>query len=296
MKTVQKGSLMPLLIFTIIAFFAFFSQSVIAQDITQPDPPKSLKSLVDQGAQIFYMGDFEGMHGWVLIRKGKPEFFYENKERTAMIMGLMFNGEGDMITMGQLSALRSRVGDSLFAATDVETLPLTAQAPAAPSAANAAMPTEMPTRAQMMFADLVTSNWFTMNEDGAHDILAIIDPDCPHCKQMLQEIQPLLDQDLLRLRVIPVGQGEESMRRAALLLASGNPEDRLMRHINGDTEALNAPENITTTAVKNNTDKVMGYGFDATPMVVYKTLKNEIRIIRGRPTDYMGIVNDIREN
>lgn len=275
-----------------------------AQDITQPDPPKSLKSMVESGAQIFYLGDFEGMHGWALIRQGKPEFFYENKDRTAMVMGLMFNGDGEMITMGQLSNLHRRVGDDMYAATGGSLKQYQEkQKGGMPSTVEqeAVQPTPAPiarelTQADRMFTDLIASNWITMNEDGEHDVFAFVDPDCPHCKQMIREMVSAFESDKIKLRVIPIGIAEPSQRKAAVLLASANPEDILTKYANGDQSVLTAPENINTKAAEKNKQTLLKWGFDATPIVVYRTLKGEVRIVRGRPYDLNNLIKDIEEN
>ena len=36
--------------------------------------------------------------------------------------------------------------------------------------------------------------------------------------------------------------------------------------------------------------------FDVTPMIVYRTKKGAVRIIRGRPADYDNVLRDINEN
>jgi thiol:disulfide interchange protein DsbG len=298
----RKEIIMRLFLLSIITFLIMPTLSH-AQSQQQPSVPTALQKLVENGAQIFYLGKFENMNGWALLRKGKPEIFYENEDRTALIMGLMFNSEGDMISMSQISELRRRVGDDMYAATGN-----TFSAPNLDMALNTVNnaesdekssqpPLNRPlTKAEQMYVDLIAANWVTMNPDGQYDVFGFIDPDCPHCKEFINDIQNHTDGNAIRLRVIPIGTTESSLKKAAILLASGNPQERLIQYASGDTTALEAPENINTDGAQNNLNVMLKYGLDATPLVVYKTGKGEIRMIRGKPSDLSAIISDITQN
>lgn len=314
-----------------------------AQTNREPNPPEVLNNFVRQGGQLFFLGEYEGMNGWVLIREGQPEYFYENPERTALVMGLLFDKDGQMVTMPQLSRLHDRVGDDMYATTgklelsqdntdtdaaDVDAAQAETPAPTANQAANTPALTENApdqttsqaaqqgdtssglaatdfasslfgaqlSSAEKMFVDLIRSNWVTMNPEGSHDMFAFIDPNCSHCKQLIRDADSFLQKGDLRLRIIPVGMNADSARRAAVLLASANPVERLKRFAEGDEGALPAPANINTEAVQDNTALMVRYNFDVTPLVAYRTKGEEIRLIRGRPTDYDNLIRDINEN
>lgn len=301
MKT-EKRFYMRILL-TLLTIIALFPISAHAQAQKEPKPPKSLADMVAKGSQVFYLGQFEGMNGWALIRQGKPEFFYENKDRTAMVMGLMFNDSGEMITMAQLKTLNDRVGDDMYAATggalsqDIQTQ-TNAQKFSEP-VVNVTPPQQLNrplTKAEQMYTDLLAANWITINPDGAYDVFTFIDPDCPHCKQFLRDADSYLTTGGLRLRVIPIGVRDESLRKAALLLASANPGEKLKQYAAGDQNTLNAPESINTKAVESNLAMMLKHGFDVTPIIVYRTGKQEIRMIRGRPASIDMIINDIKDN
>jgi len=288
---------------TILTIIAVLPSLANAQMKKEPKPPKALANMVAKGSQVFYLGQFEGMNGWALIRKGKPEFFYENKDRTAMVMGLMFNDAGEMITMAQLKTLNDRVGDDMYAATggalsqDIATQAKVQKTSEPTDNTSQAPQLNRPlTKAEKMYTDLLAANWITINPDGAYDVFAFIDPDCPHCKQFLQDADGYLTNDGLRLRIIPIGVRDDSVRKAALLLASANPGQKLKDYAAGNKDALNAPENINTKAIESNLSMMMKHGFDVTPIIVYRTGKSEIRMVRGRPGNIDMIINDIKNN
>jgi len=298
------------LLFIYIITILMMPGLVMAQ-MKDPEPPVALSNMVERGSQLFYLGQFEGMHGWALVRQGKPEFFYENKDRTAMIMGLLFNDEGNMITLSQLSALHDRVGDDMYAVTGgamgldgVHTAPPATATPSAPVVtppAQAAAPTprlNRPlTRSERMFTDLLGANWFTMNPAGEYDLFVFIDPLCPHCKELIRDAATqMTPENGIRYRIIPVGFQDEGLRKAAVLLASANPAERLMAYANGDESQITVPSTINTTAVENNTSMMLRHNFDVTPVVVYRTKSGVIRLVRGMPQSYDNIRNDIDNN
>lgn len=315
-------------IFTILLLVVFMPITAKAQDTKEPSMPPTLKQFTEQGAQAYYLGNYGGMNGWVLIRQGKPEFFYENPERTALVMGLLFNDEGQMMTMTQLNELKRRVGDDMYATTGTGTNPSTqipnsadaqtnenaetsetpsetenGQSDVAPQASNSessSIATPLipaaPTPAERMYFELIQANWFTINPEGTHDIFAFIDPDCIHCQQFIRNSTDFLEKGQLRLRVIPVGLNAESARRAAVLLASADPAERLIKYSDGDKEALPAPVSVNLDAIDKNTNLMVKNRFDVTPMIVYRTKQGETRIIRGIPSDYDNVIRDINEN
>lgn len=289
----------------LVALIIFLPFTVTAQDLKEPRPPKALAEMEESGSQIFYLGNFQGMNGWALIRQGKPEFFYENRERTAMVMGLMFNEAGEMITMAQLKSLNERVGDDMYASTGGALTPeqksgeteVVEQSPSALETPSKSPTINRPlTTAERMYTDLLAANWITLNPDGAYDIFAFIDPDCPHCKSFIRDSESHLVKDGIRIRAIPIGVRDESARKAAVLLSSADPADRLKKYAAGDISVLKAPGNISTTATEKNMSLMLKHGFDVTPIIVYRTGKGKIRMIRGRPAGMDIIVNDIINN
>jgi len=305
---------MRLLSLTLL-FILSTSATLLAQDVKQPKPPQALADMVSQGSQVFYLGEYEGMKGWALIREGKPEFFYENKERTALVMGLLFNEGGEMLTMAQLKELNNRVGDDMYATTGGALSQMEAESAQAPAitpvqpqqhtqsqpnvnsapiiAATTPQNTAPLSKAELMYTDLISANWITLNPQGQYDVFAFIDPNCPHCQKFVS----MMDKDPknVRLRIIPMGVQEDGLKRAAVLLSSNDP-DRLVRYANGDKGALSAPDNISLEAVKKNFSVMVKHGFDVTPIVVYRTGKGAIRLIRGRPRDMDMVVDDIKNN
>lgn len=277
-------------------------QELLQTPAEQPDVPKPLQAVVASGAQVYYLGEYNGLYGWALIRQGAPEYFYQTRDGKALVMGILFDEEGEMITSGQLAQLHANEGDDMFAMTGgVETLvdkaqvnPNTNTATKPAVVGNATSISGRPlTRAEELFVDVRTANWVTFGQNGKNEIFTFLDPDCPHCQLFAEYMKPYVDSGQLKVRALPVGIDPVSERRAAVMLAANNPLDRFIRYANGDADALNPPENINLEAVKANKSLMFKYKFDVTPIVVYRSGGGDIRIVRGRPNDLEKIIKDI---
>lgn len=300
---------------TMIMPLSVRAQTLQQTPATQPAPPKPLQEAVESGAQIYYLGEFQGLYGWSLLRQGKPEFFYTTHDGRALVMGILFDGEGEMVTNGQLAQLHANEGEDMFALTgkiDDGTQSASASAQqggTAASASSAPSISSLPPRpvtgvatsitperltpAQEMFLDVQAANWLTLGDKGKYEVFAFIDPDCPHCQQFMREAKPYIDSGDMKLRALPIGISPESERKAALLLAGSDPLDRFLRYADGDASALTPPNSISTDAVRKNMGVMLDWGFDVTPIIVYRAGNGDIRMVRGRPGNLETIFQDI---
>lgn len=301
--------------FSAFLFALFLTITASAQTLQQTpsEPPKLPKPLADtvaNGAQSYYLGEYQGLYGWAIIRQGRPEYFYVTKDGSAMVMGILFDGAGEMVTAGQLAQLQANQGDDMFALTgsvDEQNTTPTSTAPSGTTSPRATTDdggfatslrsdyAEL-TPAQEMFLDVQAANWLTYGAQGEIEIFAFVDPDCPHCQRFIANAKPFVDEGLLKIRVLPIGFTAESEQKAALMLAGSNPIDRFMRYGAGDQSALNPPAGINVEAVAKNKSVMLKWNFDVTPVIVYRTGKGEIRIVRGRPKDMETLLTDIIKN
>lgn len=72
---------------------------------SQPPMPAPLALQMARGAQVYYLGKFDLLDGWALIRTGQPEFYYATPGSEALVMGLLFNKKGDLLTVDQFKSL-----------------------------------------------------------------------------------------------------------------------------------------------------------------------------------------------
>lgn len=261
------------------------------------DLPETLQNLAAKGAQIRYLGREKGLDGWIAIHQGQEQYFYATPDREAVMMGLLFDRNGKLMTIRQVQNLQQGNDptiESLMAAENA--------APADPLAAlqeelqKQQTPAKPESLSEKLMAGVESSNWvsFGKNKD-APAIYAFLDPQCPHCKAFTEDIRKdYLDAGLMQLRVIPIGFGEETKVQSAILIAAPNAEELWFRHLDGDKTALPVSGNANKQAVELNLALMQDWKLDATPIIVYRSAKGDVKIVRGRPKNPADILNDLK--
>ncbi len=313
----------------------------VAQDLPgstakTPPMPKILTQQADRGAQIRYLGRFETLDGWLVVRGGQPEFYYSTLDGKALVMGILFDAVNDkMLTNEQLTRLQmSNSGDmatltrmvlenhndrdtaSNDAAAASRAAPVTPSNPvpttatpsagapvpsqAAPSQAADAQEIKneggLPnTPANTLYLDMMGANSVKVGKGNGPALYAFIDPNCPHCQQFLKDLQAngYLEEGGLSVHAVLVAFDQRSLAQAAYLLGAPNPGELLMRYVGGDAEALPTPDSISTTGIAKNTQMMVRWGFEGTPVIVYRNSAKQIKIVRGRPLDLKGLAQDL---
>lgn len=259
----------------------------MAQSKSLPEIPAALQDLVDRGAQIKYLGKRHGMDGWITIYQGQEQYYYVTPDRQGFIMGVLFDKDGTMATVEQVRKLQAEGDDVLdFLAMDK---------PAERSVTEAANTQKtFSTPAEKMMADIENSNWIALGNKDAPIIYSFVDPQCPHCHDFLADLRKdYIEKGLIQVRIIPVGFSETSLAQAAFLLASGNPQERWFKHLDGDTSALPADTSISTQGIQKNLALMQAWKFTVTPLSVYRGGNGEIKIIRGRAKDLPALLADM---
>jgi len=73
-----------------------------------PTMPDALKVLEERGAQSRYLGKKHGLDGWITIFQGQEQYYYVTPDGAGFIMGLMFDKEGEMVTLQQVRELQKQ--------------------------------------------------------------------------------------------------------------------------------------------------------------------------------------------
>lgn len=261
---------------------------VRAQDAA-PSLPEALQILADKGAQLRFLGKSHGMDGWIAIYQGQESYYYVTPDGNAFLMGLMFDKDGKMITIGQVADLQRQGGDVLDF--------LTAEPPA-PAMDEALEETSeaftYKSPAERMFEQVDTANSVALGDGKAPVIYSFMDPQCPHCHDFMGDLRAdYIDKGLIQVRIIPVGFSDASLAQAAFLLAAPDAPARWYKHLDGDESALPAKSDVSTQGVQRNLAIMQAWKFDATPTTIYKSRSGEIKIIRGRAKDMKAILADL---
>lgn len=265
-----------------------FSLPIMAQnDTLLPKLPESIQNLANDGAQVRFLGKDYGVEGWIAIKGGQEQYFYVLPNNGGFISGLLFDNKGKAVTIDQVQRLREQSGDLLDVLTDDPTLESAALKEATKEKY------EFKTPAEQLFSDIENSNWVPIGQAGTPVFYSFIDPQCPHCHDMLTAMRPMIDAGQVQVRLIPVGFKEETRAQAAYLLATPSPEKTWWKHLEGDKSALPARQEINQQGVQRNLSIMQSWKLSVTPLIVYRGNDEKVKIIRGKPKDLKSFVDDI---
>ena len=271
----------------LVSALALFNMPASAQSTSPlPELPEPIQNLVNEGAQIRYLGKDNNMDAWLTIKNGVEQYFYVLPDRSAFVMGVMFDKTGKLVTVEQVNRLRSE-GDTLL-----DTL---TELPDVSGSSNTDQAFEFQSPAEQMFSDIEGSNWVALGQSNAPVMYSFIDPQCPHCHSFVKDIQDAgyFEDGKIQLRIIPVGFKQETRAQSALLIASPNPQERWFKHMAGDESALPAKSEINQQGVQRNLAVMQSWKFNVTPMIVYRGRDGSVKLVRGKPESLSSVVGDL---
>jgi hypothetical protein len=254
-----------------------------------PALPAAIETLVNEGAQVRYLGNDLGLQAWLTVKNGQEQYFYVSPDGQALVMGVLFDTKGKLITVDQVRRLQAK-GDKIL-----ETL---AGGPGSLNAVTNAQPSSDPATlspSELMMVDIESSNWIPLGHANAPAVYAFIDPQCPHCKAFIQDVRKAgyLDSHQIQLRIIPVGFNAQTLAQSAYLLAAPDPAARLIAHLEGDEKALPIKNELSDQGVQRNLAVMQAWKLDATPFVIYKNKSGDVKIIRGKPQDISALLGEL---
>jgi thiol:disulfide interchange protein DsbG len=287
---------------TILICISSFSFSAKAED-GQPPIPAPIQNLVADGAQLRYLGMEYGLNGWVILKAGEEQYFYSTQDGQAILMGILFNNKGDTVTLRQINALRKKEGpaiDKLAGYTEpVKPLETPVASSVSPdfTSPEALLKSAAKPKSEQLYDGVQKANWIKFGLDTAPPIYTFIDPECPHCHDLVQKIRKsgYLEEGLLQLRLIPVGVlSENSLIEASYLLASPNAQTDFFRHLDGEKNVLAADKSINTQGVQRNIKLMQDWKLDVTPFTVYRARDGKVKVLQGVPEDIKTIITELR--
>lgn len=250
----------------------------------EPDLPPLLKVLQDDGGQLRYLGQANGLDGWIAMKNGVEQYFYVTSDGQSILSGILFDKDGRHVTGRQVQALQEKSGDVM--GMFVEGLPSRTE----PQQTTR----EFRTPAEQLFADVSAANWIPLGKEGAPVIYSFIDTQCPYCHAFMKDIRRnYIDNGLVQVRMIPVGLNATTRNQGAVLLALPDPQAQWYKFLDGDEAALPLAPGINEQGVDRNMAILQSWKFDATPISVYRGADGQVKIVQGRPRDIGALIRDL---
>lgn len=284
----------------------FAIPSFAEEVVQQPPVPAPIQNMVNNGAQLRYLGQEYGLNGWLVLKNGQEQYFYSTQDGEGVLLGVLFNNKGDTVTLKQINELRKKEGPSLDKLAGFASTPNTPETPDAGSSATVAPDFNNPEallksaakpKSEQLFDAVQNANFIKIGSDKAPIIYTFIDPECPHCHDLIQNLRKsgYLEQGLVQFRLIPVGVlSENSLIEASYLLASADPQKDLFRHLDGDKDVLMVDKNANTQGVQRNIQLMQNWKLDMTPFSVYRARDGKVKVLQGVPDDLKKIITELR--
>jgi thiol:disulfide interchange protein DsbG len=277
------------------ALFALagLAASPAARAENEPPLPPPLQNLIAEGAQMRYLGRSHGLDGWIAIQGGQEQYFYVTEAGDAFVLGLMFDRDGKMQTMRQVADLQQKSGGGLDVFADPGAAQADSMSAMAGNLKTAANP-KFKTPSEQLYSDVEDANWLALGKPGAPFIYTFIDPQCPFCHTLVNDLRKdYIANGKIQVRMIPVGYKPGSMEKAAFLLAVPNPQERWYRELDGDKDALPITPGINTQGVQKNMAVMQSWKFNVTPLTVYRSKDGTVKIVQGRIKDIPALIADL---
>jgi thiol:disulfide interchange protein DsbG len=260
-----------------------------------PSAP-ALQYLRSRGNQLRFMGRLHGLDAYFAeAASGSIQTFYITPDGQAAIAGLMFNTQGQNITMGQVMTLLQSDPQALEAANRLQ-----ADAEKQSLQKSQLTPQQQLAKAEAVLDAIDTTNWFRLGVEDAPIVYMVLDPNCPWCERSMQLLAPLVGQGQIQLRLIPIGLlADTSLAKAAAIISSPNPGEALQRY---EGRAKSGPPANTVTQdsillVRQTEQFTRDYELEGTPHFVFRGFDGVPRIIRGMPRNMPDdLMNLVRGN
>jgi thiol:disulfide interchange protein DsbG len=284
------------LVFCAAGLILSFSSVAQAQNAVPP-MPKQLDPLVKEGAQVRYLGNDLGLEGWMVVMRGNQQFFYVTPDKKALLSGVLYGEDGQLVTTLQLQRLES--GDKGLINQFVDGNSPAMAGRTVPQAGSAATPSASDyanlSPSEQLLLTVERGNWIALGDKNAPVVYSFIDPQCPHCHEFINDLRRgFLKRGMIQLRVVPVGlMNADSLKQAAYLLSAPDAENVFYKHLDGDKEALPVNNTFNTDGVELNIDIMRGWGLDVTPFSIYRDAAGKVKILKGLPSRLDELMSDL---
>lgn len=258
-----------------------------AAQAEQPDPAAVpvLKWLQEKGAVIHPLGRTHGLDGWLASVRGTMQILYTTPDGQAFVSGALFGVEGRDETAAQLQALRDKGFDLQAFVTATRPAPQSTP-PKAP--AN--------TPGELLLSEFEQAHWIEAGRAEAPLLYMIVDPRCPYCKQMWNQLnRDYVATGALRIRLIPVAAlGDESGRLAGVMMAAADPLAVWGDFVAGRLPASTAQGTAASEdAVAQNTELLQRWKITGTPFSAFRGRDGSVKILRELPDDLTPTLRDL---
>jgi len=271
--------------------------------------------IIKEGGKVFYYGDRSGLHGWLMVKDGHVQMAYSTRDDKTVLLGAMLTANGDNVTARQVVDLIERnqeAGDLIAGSMKQQggpraqaSLPDTFGAASAPAPAPAPAPVSAAPKApekavslspgEQLLGELKAAGGVTLGKNPNVEIVMVMDPSCPNCRETWRALQPHVMANEVQVRMVPVHDLTiEDVRVAGLLLKVEDPLTAWNKYIAGDKSGfVGDPEAAQMQAIQSNRNLLDKWKIKATPYIVYRGKDGKVKIVVGKPAKIDELLADL---
>ena len=246
-------------------------------------------------SRIDYVGERHGVHLWMASRKGSLQLLYTTPDNQALLSnGVLIGPDGTDETAALQNEFITQDPQRAEAILNtVETL--RKEAPVSASA-NTLVP-KPAGRSEQLWQDLskaATIDFGPADQAGVPTAFVFTDPACDHCHALWATLQPAIEHQSLRIRLIPVALlGDASAKQAAQLLSQSD-KPAGWEHLIAKQLLAEAATPAGQAAFDANQKLFKTYKLTSAPVVIYRQGgTGKVRILVGNPNDIGPFFKDI---
>lgn len=201
----------------------------------------------------------QGMQGWAGFKDEYPSTVFISNDQKYYLVGDLFNAQDQNLTEAAIEQhVKSAVLDQIW-------------------------------------NSLQQSTWI---KDGADDAARIVyvfnDVNCPYCHTFWQQARPWVESGKVQLRHIMVGVIRPSSKAQAASILNAPNRDELFKQYNQSSGKMKIKEmaklpQALSDQLDHNAQLMEKYGFYATPALVWKDAKGQIKSQQGAPKDLKAV-------
>ncbi len=236
--------------------------------------PAILQKFEKAGGTVTYIGSAHGLDGWLVTNsKGGVQVVYTTSDG-ALVAGMLFSPDGTSITEKQLVAYHNRLTGS--------------QAPL-PGAQKS------PGGAEKLYAQVATAGWVAIGNSSAPYMYVFMNVNCDHCQVYWKQLQALVKEGQLQIRLVPYGKAQANRDGGAALLSVTDPAAAWEAYVGGDETAL-SKDKATPAGYKKidaNTAMIDKWKLPGPPFSLYRRpADSKLMAFAGIPSNMMLLMAD----
>lgn len=270
----------------------------------------TVKKLVQDGAQLHYLGHRSQIHGWFVIQDGRVQILYLSPDQKTLIVGALLDTLGRNVTRDQVRYLLKNkpiVKEMMTGASrDLDAIKKAGRDGGVASVAadkkqqalkdDKTAPSVSLTPGERLIQDMKAAASVKFGKHDTAKIYMLAAPSCPVCKSTWRELRGSVASGDVEVNLIPVYNkvGDTEINQSAQLLTSKEPLKAWNKHVDGDSSLLaGQPSSIAIRAVSANLKLVNKWNVQGYPYLVYRGKDGRIKIVQGKPERMAAVLLDL---